>query len=309
MRSSWVILDAGIEAQARPFMQWWSARRSGMVTGMVDVSVPVEVSDWRPAPFTLAGETVFAVGDVHGCARELDALLTTVAATPRTAPRRLIFLGDLIDRGPDNLGALRAWAAPASARGVDRIDRIMGNHEQTLLLAIAGGPHAEKATAMWLTQRMGGGAVLAEMRAARGDPTARLDRALVASSLGDAFAELEAQASHVAIGNTLFVHGGIDPQADPDAFLARPWTAFTDARWAWIKEGFLDWPGGFGGRLVVHGHTPPRKHKALTGQADPHLFRHDRLGLDGGSALTGIVTGAQIEDGRYRVLRAGTQRD
>jgi len=54
---------------------------------MVDASVPVEISDWQAAPFALAGETVLAVGDVHGCARELDALLAAITATPRTAPR------------------------------------------------------------------------------------------------------------------------------------------------------------------------------------------------------------------------------
>ena len=32
----------------------------------------------------------------------------------------------------------------------------------------------------------------------------------------------------------------------------------------------------------------------------------DRLGLDGGSARTGYVTGAEIEAGRYRIFRAGT---
>jgi len=54
--------------------------------------------------------------------------------------------------------------------------------------------------------------------------------------------------------------------------------------WAWINHGFLDWKGGFGGTLVVHGHTPPDKHKAISGMEDPHLFEGDRLGLDGGSA-------------------------
>ena len=37
--------------------------------------------------------------------------------------------------------------------------------------------------------------------------------------------------------------------------------------------------------------------------ADP--FEGDRLGLDGGSARTGIVTAAEIQDGRYRILKAG----
>ena len=82
-----------------------------------------------------------------------------------------------------------------------------------------------------------------------------------------------------------------------------PWTIFTEARWAWINHGFLDWKGGFGGTLVVHGHTPPDKHRAISGMADPHLFEGDRLGLDGGSARTGIVTGAEIQNGRYRISR------
>ena len=87
-----------------------------------------------------------------------------------------------------------------------------------------------------------------------------------------------------------------------------PWTAFTQARWAWITHGFLDWQGGFGGMLVVHGHTPPAKHRPLTQMADPHLFQHDRLGLDGGSAVTGFVVGAEIQDGRYRILKAGVAK-
>jgi serine/threonine protein phosphatase 1 len=42
----------------------------------------------------------------------------------------------------------------------------------------------------------------------------------------------------------------------------------------------------------------------MSGYPDPHVFQHDRLCLDGGSALTGIVVAAQIEDGRYRLFTA-----
>ena len=62
----------------------------------------------------------------------------------------------------------------------------------------------------------------------------------------------------------------------------RPWTSFTEARWAWINHGFLDWKAGFKGTLVVHGHTPPDKHRAISGMEDPHSFEGDRLGLDVG---------------------------
>ncbi len=56
-----------------------------------------------------------------------------------------------------------------------------------------------------------------------------------------------------------------------------PGPIFTEARWAWINHGFLDWKQGFGGTLVVHGHTPPDKHKAISGMEDTHLFEGDRL--------------------------------
>ena len=271
--------------------------------------VPLEISDWKPAPFALRGETVFAIGDVHGCAAELRALLDGIArlAAAERGQRRLIYLGDMINRGPDSAGVLELWAEKSEARGIDRIDRVMGNHEIMMMLAVLGGPHAQKAQTMWLSKRMGGQKLLDQLTARVGRPEARTDLPLLQAALGNRVVQrLYGMRSHVTIGNTLFVHGGLDPHADPDEFLTRPWTIFTEARWAWINHGFLDWKGGFGGTLVVHGHTPPDKHTAISGMADPHLFEGDRLGLDGGSARTGIVMGAQLQDGRYRLLKAGT---
>lgn len=273
------------------------------------VEVPVEISDWKPAPFRLAGETVFAIGDVHGCAEELRALVGTIAAlaTKSAGKRRLIYLGDMINRGPDSPGVLDLWARDEAAHGVDHIDRLMGNHEIMMLLAVIGGPHAHRAETMWLGKRMGGQLFLDQMRARARQPAAPTGQALLEAALGHGtMHRLYGMRSHVRLGNTLFVHGGLDPHADPDEFLTRPWTTFTEARWAWINHGFLDWREGFKGTLVVHGHTPPDKHREISGMADPHLFEGDRLGLDGGSARTGIVTAAEISEGRYRILKAGT---
>ncbi|SJZ93877.1 serine/threonine protein phosphatase 1 [Enhydrobacter aerosaccus] len=274
--------------------------------------VPVDISAWKPAPFAVEGETIFAVGDVHGCADELRTLLDAVGTSAAECPvgkRRLVFLGDMVDRGPDTIGALRLWSAEAREHGVDRIDRIIGNHEIMMLLAGEGGPSAPKYEAMWLAGHSGGRAALEEMRTACQDPAAPPSHALFVSALGEGIVrQLLTQRSHLRIGNTLFIHGGLDPKADQATFLATPWTAGREARWAWINRGFLDWQGGFGGTLVVHGHTPPAKHFPLTHMADPHLFLHDRLGLDGGSAVTGLVVGAEIQDGRYRIFKAGKRR-
>jgi hypothetical protein len=63
------------------------------------------------------------VGDVHGCAGELAALLDAIAFS---SGDRLVFVGDLIARGPDSLGVLDI------ARTTGAII-VRGNHEQKLL--------------------------------------------------------------------------------------------------------------------------------------------------------------------------------
>jgi serine/threonine protein phosphatase 1 len=269
--------------------------------------VTLEISDWKPAPFDLPGETVFAVGDVHGCAGHLAALQNCFAiqTTPADRRRRLVYLGDMINRGPDNVGTLKLWAENEKTRRVDRIDRMIGNHEIIMLLALRGETHADKAEAMWLNEGMGGSKTLDEMRSVCRAPLARPTLELARQAFGENVMRLLlGQRSHLRLGNTVFVHGGLDGHADQTEFLSHPWTEFTDARWAWITKGFLDWKQGFGGTLVVHGHTPPDKHFPHTHMPDPHLFKEDRLGLDGGSARTGTVTAAEIETGRYRIIKA-----
>lgn len=69
------------------------------------------------------GQRTVIVGDVHGCAIELDALLHKVAFS---SGDRLVFVGDLVARGPDTLGVLDI------ARRTGAIV-VRGNHEQNLL--------------------------------------------------------------------------------------------------------------------------------------------------------------------------------
>ncbi|MBY8849819.1 metallophosphoesterase, partial [Saccharothrix sp. MB29] len=50
------------------------------------------------------------VGDVHGCRVELDLLLRELGHSPdggHPEGRTVVFLGDLVDRGPDTPGVLR----------------------------------------------------------------------------------------------------------------------------------------------------------------------------------------------------------
>ncbi len=60
------------------------------------------------------------VGDVHGCLDELDELLRLVELRPGFD--RLVFVGDLLDRGPDPVGAVRRARELGAAS-------VLGNHE------------------------------------------------------------------------------------------------------------------------------------------------------------------------------------
>jgi serine/threonine protein phosphatase 1 len=261
----------------------------------------VEQSDWRNAPVRLGGETIFAVGDVHGCHGQLAALLERCSALA-TDRARLILLGDLICRGPSSLGALAHWAAPSLDQRFAQVHRLAGNHEQLLMLSI-GDVVAQAAYAKWMT--IDGMTFVEELRRAAGRSDAPLTRDLLLAAAGTTVLDrLDRLQSHVRIGNMIFVHGGLDPSIELAAHLAAPFTQFDQRHWAWINEPFLRWRGGFDGLMVVHGHTPPAKHRLMSGDPDPHVFQHDRLSLDGGSTATGIVAAAQFEDGRYRLLLA-----
>jgi protein phosphatase len=79
------------------------------------------------------------IGDIHGCRAELDTLLDELGyrGSPRRHPdgRKAVFLGDLVDRGPDVPGVLRtvmAMVADGNALCVP------GNHEMKLLRKLRG---------------------------------------------------------------------------------------------------------------------------------------------------------------------------
>ncbi|MGB6457948.1 MAG: polynucleotide kinase-phosphatase [Streptosporangiaceae bacterium] len=92
-----------------------------------------------PGPFDV-------IGDVHGCRAELEALLAGLgyvitrdeegrAVGASHAERRAIFLGDLVDRGPDTPGVLRLVMGMI---GAGDAFCVQGNHESKLLRALSG---------------------------------------------------------------------------------------------------------------------------------------------------------------------------
>ena len=71
------------------------------------------------------------IGDVHGELGALEALLAHLAEAGRTEQRHLVFVGDLVDRGPDSLGVVRLVERLMHE---GRASCLVGNHELNLLL-------------------------------------------------------------------------------------------------------------------------------------------------------------------------------
>ncbi|MER1969094.1 metallophosphoesterase [Castellaniella sp. GW247-6E4] len=78
---------------------------------------------------TIPEEPLAIIGDIHGEIDALSALLDHLERDPRSR-RRLVFIGDLCDRGPDSVGVI---ARVRELVNQDRAWVILGNHEINLL--------------------------------------------------------------------------------------------------------------------------------------------------------------------------------
>ncbi|PPK70274.1 polynucleotide kinase-phosphatase [Actinokineospora auranticolor] len=103
----------------------------------------------EPLRNDLRGETgpFDVIGDVHGCRAELEELLGELGYAVERDPagravgaahpegRRVVFVGDLVDRGPDTPGVLRLAMGMVEAGNALAV---CGNHEQKLARALRG---------------------------------------------------------------------------------------------------------------------------------------------------------------------------
>ncbi|OXS34809.1 polynucleotide kinase-phosphatase [Streptomyces sp. XY006] len=84
-------------------------RKVHVLRGAQEVEHATVVTEKRFNDLTHLTGPFDIIGDIHGCAAELEALLGKLGYTDGVHPegRTAVFVGDLVDRGPDSPGVLR----------------------------------------------------------------------------------------------------------------------------------------------------------------------------------------------------------
>ena len=243
------------------------------------------------SPLGPKAHRAYAIGDVHGRLDLLEDVLAKIAADSRArrpARTTIVFLGDLIDRGPQSaqvVERLRTYQP-----GFAKLVFLMGNHEEVLLRIMAGEtdivPDWLRFGGAECAQSYGLDPVDLETR----EPAAAL-RLLRGAIPKEHLKFLSSFADTASFGKYLFVHAGIRPGV-PLSQQSAP-----DLRW--IREPFLD-DGSDHGRIVIHGHT-------ISEEVDE---RSNRIGLDTGAYWTGVLTAVGLEeDERWFLQTAGLPKE
>ena len=222
------------------------------------------------------GERVYAIGDIHGRLDLLDQLMDRIDADDRKrGPARtlLIFLGDLIDRGPDSHGVVER--AIEISGGPQNTRFLMGNHEEVFLRTIGGDLRALR-----LLLRIGGketvlsyGLTLEEYTQLDFEGLWAALKSRVPQAHIDFIAGFE---ESIEVGGYLFVHAGVRPGVVIEQQSA------ADMRW--IRDEFLRHREDHG-KLVVHGHNVSEKVDV----------RPNRIGIDTGAYASGRLTAIGLE--------------
>lgn len=224
-------------------------------------------------------QRVYAIGDVHGCAAQLDRLIAAIDADDQACggpPGTIILLGDLIDRGPDSAGVVERLIALRRERPSTRF--LMGNHEEILLGAIEG-----ETGALRMFTRIGGIETILSYGVSEQEYVdvdfdglqALLRERIPAAHL----AFIRGFEDMIISGDYVFVHAGI-----------RPGLPLSDQKTKdlrWIRERFLA-DTAMHEKFIVHGHT-------ITEDVDD---RPNRLGIDTGCYLSGRLTAVALEEDR-----------
>ena len=211
----------------------------------------------------------FVVGDVHGRHAQLRRLLGMISRDEDSDT--LVFLGDLIDRGPDAPGCVEL-VMNLVRENPERVLCLRGNHEQMLLDFIEGSAN------LWITPVTGGERTFEQYTGKTLTITKEQD-------LVDARSEIEnsVPSEQLDFFNALpyyheddyaiYVHAGLDrvkhpKDTAPQALL-------------WMRD--MEFYKNYRGKPCIFGHTPTPL-LPLRGRLGRHgiYISHSAIGLDTG---------------------------
>lgn len=246
------------------------------------------------------------IGDIHG---ELGLLRNMLRALESYEPERLIFLGDLIDRGPDPKGVIDAILGLDVASAC-----LMGNHELMMLNALEDSISGNNPMELWYNN--GGESTLLSfgLPGFFGYPL-DLDkkyyeflRGLHTNYLLELNSRTKILATHAGISPQMSVEEQLKIRSYSDLqsrYLESP-GSYVDS-FLWTRDAFFNLsPDHWEGYLVVHGHTPVNKLKRYLAQQPSDGFhfiegdicfrrdvKTDRLvsvDIDSGAVISGRLT-------------------
>ncbi|MBB3590659.1 serine/threonine protein phosphatase 1 [Rhizobium sp. BK529] len=218
----------------------------------------------------------FAIGDVHGRADLLREMLAGIADKVRQEGirHRIVFLGDIMDRGPESRAAMDLVIRTLREIPVSKL--IRGNHDAIPLRLLGEPDPATQATLAAHWWDLGGGETMASYGLPWGAPITPNE---IRRRMDDEhLACLRAAERYVELDHHILVHAGLKPGI--------PLNEQDSHSLMWIRDEFLNSPESFG-KVVVHGHT-------ITASGRVEIFPN-RIAIDTGAFATNILSALHIK--------------
>lgn len=216
----------------------------------------------------------FAIADVHGRADKLAQLHSFINSfNDKRKTSEIVYLGDLIDRGPSSKDVLEMVSQMKNECGAVIIK---GNHDEWMRKAVAEG--CDASFYKWTAN--GGVATLGSYSTIDfEDALFRIERRF------NHHLQLLTQAkSHYIRDRICFTHAGLRP----GVALSKQ----SEYDMMWIGSEFTDFHGHFD-HVVVHGHTVVGERPVIT---------ENRISLDTGAYDSGLLT-CMVVDWDMKVVR------
>jgi serine/threonine protein phosphatase 1 len=228
------------------------------------------IPNGRFRPTLPDGLRIYAISDIHGCARQLQHAFATIDLhLSRSTPVRPlhVFLGDYIDRGPASRETIDLL--------IERSRRhesifLKGNHEALLLEVMQDASRLDAWKAFGGLQTLMSYGLAPSIKSDT-EGRNKLVRAFLHRLPAHHLHFFSNLRPSYICGDFFFAHAGVRPGV--------PLQRQHQRDLLWIREEFLQCDEDFG-KFVVHGHTPVLK---------PEI-RSNRINIDTGAYATGKLT-------------------